>query len=478
MNLNRDYEAYLDIINNYLRHDGIDEYKALPDYAAETMVDSILALAMALSKLAPQDREKGDLVTATVRNLTFNGVNGHVAFTAKGDRAKPIYSVFNAQATNDGTLKWVDVGSIGVSGSATEPGVGVEFNKICLVDPFGCNSTEAPSGLYPLPPTPLPLWVFIAIPIAVSLMIALIRYLRSKRRKDLKALEDKIHGLDDTIEKGEIEPQGLIADRYVKPDNWIDVPDTNTVLVDVSPFKTEYWDVLARLQRDMPDVRMSRLWRVQNHSLWAFYTFHRDRFTMNGIANHNEREVWHGTTNLDPDVIYRDRQDGFMMQFARMGIWGRGLYFAEQSVYSDAYSYKPTGPSWQPAFSDRPIGEADEREMFLTKLLVGNAVTLDQNNSLVVPPYDPATPGQRYNTVTGTIGGSPVYIVYENGRAYPSYLVRYYKGPRDRKRTPFETHDEAKNAMSPSLTSPSSVGSSCGHDDLPEASVAPVLTCA
>jgi WWE domain len=129
------------------------------------------------------------------------------------------------------------------------------------------------------------------------------------------------------------------------------------------------------------------------------------------------------------------------------------------------YSYKPTGASWQPSFSDRPEGEADEREMFLTKLLVGNAVTVDQNNSLIVPPHDPANPGQRYNTVTGTTGGSPVYIVYENGRAYPSYLVRYYKGAPDRKRTPFETHDEAKDAMSPSSTSPSSVGSLSDDDD-------------
>jgi hypothetical protein len=31
----------------------------------------------------------------------------------------------------------------------------------------------------------------------------------------------------------------------------------------------------------------------------------------------------------------------------------------------------------------------------------------------------------RYDTVTGETQGSKVYIVYENGRAYPEYLVRY-----------------------------------------------------
>ena len=32
---------------------------------------------------------------------------------------------------------------------------------------------------------------------------------------------------------------------------------------------------------------------------------------------------------------------------------------------------------------------------------------------------------RRYDTVTGETGGSKVYVVYENGRAYPEYLVTY-----------------------------------------------------
>jgi hypothetical protein len=36
-------------------------------------------------------------------------------------------------------------------------------------------------------------------------------------------------------------------------------------------------------------------------------------------------------------------------------------------------------------------------------------------------------------------------VVYENGRAYPEYLVRYYKGPRDPERTPYESLKDAVN---------------------------------
>lgn len=46
------------------------------------------------------------------------------------------------------------------------------------------------------------------------------------------------------------------------------------------------------------------------------------------IGDHGERDVWHGTSSLDPSVIYDDQQDGFMMQFAARGFWGRGLYYA------------------------------------------------------------------------------------------------------------------------------------------------------
>ena len=38
---------------------------------------------------------------------------------------------------------------------------------------------------------------------------------------------------------------------------------------------------------------------------------------------------------------------------------------------------------------------------------------------------------------------SKIWVVYENGRAYPKYLVRYYRGDRDARRTQFETREQA-----------------------------------
>ena len=61
----------------------------------------------------------------------------------------------------------------------------------------------------------------------------------------------------------------------------------------------------------------------------------------------------------------------------------------------------------------------------LTKLLVGAEVFLPPNGTLKMPPDKPDAGGLRYDTVIGSTGGSKVYIVYENARAYPEYLVTY-----------------------------------------------------
>ena len=65
------------------------------------------------------------------------------------------------------------------------------------------------------------------------------------------------------------------------------------------------------------------------------------------------------------------------------------------------------------------------RTFMMVKLLSGEEVDLPSNSGLKIPPDKPAPAKGRFDTVTGTTKGSKVYIVYENGRAYPEYLVTY-----------------------------------------------------
>jgi hypothetical protein len=100
-------------------------------------------------------------------------------------------------------------------------------------------------------------------------------------------------------------------------------------------------------------------------------------------------------------------------------MWGTGIYFAENASYSNNYAH------------DCGSGQ---QSFMLTKLLSGEEThIMPHDRSLRMCPNKPG--GGRYDTVTGDTKGntkgntllpeSKVYIVYENGRALPEYLVTY-----------------------------------------------------
>jgi hypothetical protein len=193
--------------------------------------------------------------------------------------------------------------------------------------------------------------------------------------------------------------------------NWTAQPaGQNCVLVDVSTGTAEYNAVRDRMRATMreADRQIQRVQRVQNVLLWEYYCMRKELMKMRSGSDPNEVSVWHGTRSTDPKIIYSDTDDGFRMQYSTKGMWGTGLYFAENASYSDGYAHS---------------GGAGQRSFILAKLLAGDEVHLPSNNSLRFPPKKPG--GGIYDTVTGTTGGSKVYIVYENGRAYPEYLVTY-----------------------------------------------------
>lgn len=46
--------------------------------------------------------------------------------------------------------------------------------------------------------------------------------------------------------------------------------------------------------------------------------------------------MFHATNNTDPKIIY-ESEEGFNVNYANQGMWGKALYFAENSSYSDEY---------------------------------------------------------------------------------------------------------------------------------------------
>jgi ABC-type branched-subunit amino acid transport system substrate-binding protein len=443
--------AYLDYTSRFVEYQqqvGIpsgDIITQLPIFGAE-MVDSILSLALALSSVSPERRDEGNYTVQALHNLDVeDGVSGRLSFTAEGHSQDPQYLVSNLGYSRAG---WTSIGSVGI----TTDSVNIDRSQICWAEQDDgndgiCIPQEPPSDKFPVPGIDdnLPTWVVVVIPIIVLLMLAFgLKYWRSKQKvsklktriEAMNNIDDELAGLNLQAENTKKRQAALISQREELqdyPETW---SEANETLVEVTPQDEQYWFVQNKLHESMHDGWISKVWRVQNKPLWTYYSFHKNRLAMINVDD-NERSVWHGTSSLDPSIIYNDRQDGFMMQFSLQGLWVRGIYFAHKSAYSYNYSFMPGQNR-----TERPSIVDGEREMFLAKLLIGNEVKLPQDRSLAVPPINSKN-GLKYNTVSGETAGSQVWIVYENGRAYPDYLVRYYKGKRDSKRTPFATQKEA-----------------------------------
>jgi len=201
------------------------------------------------------------------------------------------------------------------------------------------------------------------------------------------------------------------CDAVPLPEHWVpNQPDQNCDLVQITAGSEEWLRVTSFLHKTMPHAAIIQLHRIQNISLWKFYTGQKNNMEL--LLGHapSQKVVWHGTKDIDPAKIYKDKQDGFMMQkSSQNNMWGKGIYFAKNASYSDNYAYKCSRT----------------KQLLLVKLLVGDSVKLQNDSSLLHPPQKPDGSELRFDTVVGETKGSKVYVVYENKRAYPDYRITY-----------------------------------------------------
>ena len=204
---------------------------------------------------------------------------------------------------------------------------------------------------------------------------------------------------------------GRIKITVKHPDEW--EPDDNPfVMKNVSRNSQEFQKVLTRMQETMPDVTIKKLERVQNQWLWEKYAHHRTRIHRKNHGKIKEKDLFHGTSETDPSLIYNG-EEGFDMRFCTKGMWGLGNYFAVNASYSHHYAHRVSG---------------EKRQMFLTRVITGESCPCESNSSLRMPPTKPSArhfAGERYDSVTGTTRGSQVFIIYDNVKAYPLYLITY-----------------------------------------------------
>ena len=208
------------------------------------------------------------------------------------------------------------------------------------------------------------------------------------------------------------------------PQEWEVTRGQSTVTqMEVKPSSAEFSQVQSKVQATLSNAVIVKIERIQNPWLWTKYHQHRELIKKKNGGVAREEELFHGTRQTDPSMIYQG-EEGFDMRFSAEGLWGRGNYFAVNASYSDKYSFhlKDVNGSY-------PGQRA--HQMFLARVTVGDTHGCPQDRSLRMPPERPSKSGgligiERYDSVTGHTNGSKVYIIYDNQKAYPFYLVTYY----------------------------------------------------
>ena len=117
----------------------------------------------------------------------------------------------------------------------------------------------------------------------------------------------------------------------------------------------------------------------------------------------------------EPKKIYTD-EVGFDMRHSNQGSWGTGIYFAVNAQYSlSRFAFKNTNDG--------------TKSIFYARVSLGDYIELPRNQSYKIPPEKQSTSGlfavERYDSIKGNTGGSDIYILYENSRAYPDYLITF-----------------------------------------------------
>ena len=177
----------------------------------------------------------------------------------------------------------------------------------------------------------------------------------------------------------------------------------------------EWSDIEGMVHKTLPAARLVQIDRVQNRQLWEKYALEKRHMNQRNNGLVNVKLLFHGTRKNDPRSVVQSLR-GIDFRCSRRDhqlLWGTGAYFAANANYSNRYSYHNAQlQAWQ---------------MIIVKVLTGNSCSyIKPNPSLTRPPPLFAGSNLLYDTVCGCSGGSDIYVVYDQDRAYPAYIISYH----------------------------------------------------
>ena len=201
------------------------------------------------------------------------------------------------------------------------------------------------------------------------------------------------------------------------PKEWVMPQDDFCETIKLNVLDKDYMMVEKLFFKSMAvdEIEIHYIHRIQNTSLYQLY-FNAKSHLMQHKNLINERYLFHGSTVTNPKIIYNGKDCGFDMRVSNEGMWGKAIYFAENSSYADSYAYKRKELS-------------KNKKIILASVLLGESVKIpfemEKSNKMTRPPVKNEKKTELYDSVEGETKGTKVYIIYDNNRAYPAYIISY-----------------------------------------------------
>uniref|UniRef100_UPI00398EBF96 poly [ADP-ribose] polymerase tankyrase-2 isoform X2 n=1 Tax=Pristiophorus japonicus TaxID=55135 RepID=UPI00398EBF96 len=246
--------------------------------------------------------------------------------------------------------------------------------------------------------------------------------------KELKEIGINAYGHRHKIIKG---VERLIAGQQgINPYLTLNTSSSGTILIDLLPEDKEFQSVEEEMQSTVREHRdgghagglfnkynFLKIQRVCNKRLWERYTHRRKEVSEENHNHSNERMLFHGSPFVNA-IIHK----GFDERHAYIGgMFGAGIYFAENSSKSNQYVYGIGGGTGCPIHKDRSCYIC-HRQMVFCRVTLGKSFLQFSAMKMAHAP-----PGHHSVTGRPSVNGLALaeYVIYRGEQAYPEYLITY-----------------------------------------------------
>ncbi|XP_055036759.1 poly [ADP-ribose] polymerase tankyrase-1 isoform X4 [Misgurnus anguillicaudatus] len=203
-----------------------------------------------------------------------------------------------------------------------------------------------------------------------------------------------------------------------------------TVLIDLAPDDKEFQSVEEEMQSTVREHRdggnaggvfsrynILKIQKVVNKKLRERYTHRQKEIADENHNHHNERMLFHGSPFINA-IIHK----GFDERHAYIGgMFGAGIYFAENSSKSNQYVYGIGGGTGCPTHKDRSCYICHRQMLFCRVTLGKSFLQFSAMKMAHAPPGHHSVIGRP--SVNGLAYAE--YVIYRGEQAYPEYLITY-----------------------------------------------------